>query len=98
LRNDCQQTSETSFQEFLGWTPGADSQSNGLAVPQQRGGSGKLVARFRESETPTTVHAELRKQTQSCVLLRISNVRRVNALTSGSAAGGQRDQLNNGNG
>ena len=38
--------------------PGADSQSNGLAAPPLRGGSGKLVASFRESETPTTAHAD----------------------------------------
>jgi hypothetical protein len=37
---------------------GADAQSNGLAVLQLRGGSGKLVASFRESETPTTAHAD----------------------------------------
>ena len=34
--------------------PAADSQSNGLAAPQLGGGSGKLVARFRESETLST--------------------------------------------
>ena len=38
--------------------PSADSQSNGLAVPQLRGGSGKLVASFGESETSTTAHAD----------------------------------------
>ena len=76
--------------------PGADSQSNGLAVPQLRGGgqAGGKVSRIGDAyDRPR----RLRKQTQCCVLLRISDVCRPNASTSGSAAGGQRDQLNNGN-
>ena len=77
--------------------PGADSQSNGFANPAatrrqwQAGGKSSRIGDAYDRPR------RFRKQTQSCVLLRISNVWRVNASTSGSAAGGQRDQLNNGN-
>jgi hypothetical protein len=77
--------------------PSADSQSNGFAVPQLRGGSGKLVASFRESETPTTAHAAFENRHRSWVLLRISNVWCVNAFNLRLRGRRSTIRLNNGN-